>query len=449
MRPLFRSAPLWLALAHGAGLAAPGDAVTAADPATPVPSLRQALPDPQRLDAPEPPADLQQALAAWREANARVADFPRGHIDLLRWEKAHAPSAAATDADTPSSPTMAFGEALRASLRQRPELFTHRDMGPLERDRVRVAYAAHVRELRLAWIDAVAQRERERLARAALDATRAGTELGRRMVRAGNWPQARLMQEQLTEAQAWRAASDAALGARAAAERLAGELGLWRANEVEALAARLPSTLPEPPAALDGPDAAGAEAAALAAHPLLAIERERAGRRLRGVGTDRWAAWDAARDSALAALAEPGAGRGEPPHLDDTRLLRDQRWRDAEHERATLLRAAAERRSMVRQAWLQRHASHANARHAERVVRELRAGLQRESLLRYNGMLDSTWQLLASAREHSAAVDAAIAARRGFWRSEAAWQALLAGADFTPDTPSASAADGTDTPEGH
>ena len=446
MRPLFRSAPLWLALglAHGAAMAAPSDALRAADPTTPVPPLRLALPDAQRLDAPSLPDDLAQALAAWREANARVADFPRGHIDLLRWEKAQ-PSPARADGSASAGP-MDFGEALRASLRLRPDLFTHRDMGPLERARVRVAYATHVRELRHAWIDAVAQRERERLMAAVLDATRAGSELGRRMVRAGNWPQARLLQEQAVEAQAWQAASDATVAARGATERLARPLGLWRADEVEALAQRLPATLPALPPLVDAPDAAGVEAAAIEAHPLLAIERTQAERSLRGVSAERWADWSAAQDAALVALPEPQAGRAEPPHLHDPRLLRDPRLLEADSQRAKLLRGATERRSMAREAWLTLHARHASAQHAERVARELRAPLQQESLQRYNGMLESTWQLLASARAHSAALDAALLARRDFWRALASWDALLAGADFNPDTPpTAAPAEGSAT----
>lgn len=439
MKSLFRSAPLWLALglAHGAAVASPGDALRAADPGTPVPPMHLALPDAQRLDAPDLPGDLAQALAAWREANARVADFPRGHIDLLRWEKAQ-PAPSRADGPASADP-MDFGEALRASMRLRPDLFTHRDMGPLERARVRVAYAAHVRELRHAWIDAVAQGERARLAAAVLDATRAGSELGRRMVRAGNWPHARLMQEQAIEAQAWQAANDATVAAHGATERLARPLGLWRANEVAALATRLPSTLPALPPSIEAPRANGIEAAAVDAHPLLAIERAQAERSLRGVSAERWADWSAAQDAALAAMPEPRAGQAEPPHLDDPRLLRDPRLLEADGQRANLLRGAAERRSMAREAWLTLHARHAGAQHAERVVRELRAPLQQESLQRYNGMLDSTWQLLASAREHSAALDAALLARRDFWRADASWDALLAGADFNPGTPSAAA----------
>ncbi len=63
----------------------------------------------------------------------------------------------------------------------------------------------------------------------------------------------------------------------------------------------------------------------------------------------------------------------------------------------------------------------------------LKDAQQQETLLRYNGMFDSTWQLLASARERLDALDAALMARRAYWRAQASWQALLAGADFRLD----------------
>jgi len=51
-------------------------------------------------------------------------------------------------------------------------------------------------------------------------------------------------------------------------------------------------------------------------------------------------------------------------------------------------------------------------------------------------MLQSTWDLLASARERMASLDTALQARRAYWLALADWQALLAGADaIGPGTP--------------
>ncbi len=67
----------------------------AANPAESAPALG----DPASPQAPTAPL-RHQAMAAsgaivaqpgdWKEANAAVADFPRGHADVMRWEKDHA-----------------------------------------------------------------------------------------------------------------------------------------------------------------------------------------------------------------------------------------------------------------------------------------------------------------------------------------------------------------------
>lgn len=432
----FRSAPLWLALTLGlpAQATTPDDALRAADPTQPTAALPLPLPSPQRLDAPESPADLDRARAVWREANQRVAEFPRGHIDLLRWEAAQPREKPATGAPAPSP--LGLAEALHASLRQRPDLFTHAGMNPLALARVRVAYADHVREVQHAWIDAIATQERVRLRAAALDAARSGSELGRRMVHAGNWPLARLLQEQLIESAVWQAQADAALAAQAAQQRLAGLMGIWRTDDVRTLAERLGTPLPALPERLrpaDGIAADGIEAAVLRADPVLALEAAPAQRVFDSLPAGRWAAWAQARDTAIAAMPLPSDGRATPPHIDNLSLLREHRLLEADEHRARLLARASERRAMARNAWAQLQARHAGARHAEGVLAGLKDAQQQEAVLRYNGMFDNTWQLLASARERLDALDAALMARRGYWRAQASWQALLAGAGFAMD----------------
>ncbi len=443
MLPLSRLAPLWLALtlAPPLGAAGPDDALRAADPTTPAPAANLPLPAPQRVDAPESPADLERARTVWREANQRVAEFPRGHIDLLRWEAAQPREKPASGAPAPAP--LGLADTLRASLRQRPDLFTHAGMSPLAQARVRVAYAEHVREVQHAWIDALAARERVRLRAAVLDAARSGSELGRRMVHAGNWPLARLLQEQLIEASAWQAEADAALAAQAALQRLAGLMGVWRADEVRALGERLGTALPAMPGQLrpaDGLAADGIEAAVLRADPMMALEATPAKRLFDSLPAGRWAAWAAARDGAIAGMPEPAGGSATPPHIDDLSLLREHRLLEADEHRARLLARASERRAMARNAWAQLQARHAGALHAERVLAGLKDAQQQEALLRYNGMFDSTWQLLASARERLDALDAVLMARRGYWRAQASWQALLAGGGFAMDDMASAAA---------
>ena len=91
-------------------LAAPlmAAAADAADPATPVPAAGY------RSVFDGIPQGVEEETVDWKKANAEVAQFPRGHIDLLKWEEANPgaapqPQAAPTDAPSrrPSPPAPA------------------------------------------------------------------------------------------------------------------------------------------------------------------------------------------------------------------------------------------------------------------------------------------------------------------------------------------------------
>ena len=58
----------------------------AADPADPA----AAVPQPEYRSVFEgQPAGVEEGSVDWKKANAAVAEFPRGHIDLLKWEERH------------------------------------------------------------------------------------------------------------------------------------------------------------------------------------------------------------------------------------------------------------------------------------------------------------------------------------------------------------------------
>jgi len=431
----FHPAPLWLALALSAPAVAlaqtPGQ--RAADPSTPVQPLSlPAAPAPSSLEAIELPADIERARAIWRRANERVAEFPRGHADLLRWEAAQpaAPVPAGANAGQ-NGPTLDMAHALRLSLRQRPDLFVRVGMNERERGTVQTAYLAHARELRRAWIDAVAARERLQVATEVLEAASTGTELGRRMVQAGNWSQARLMREQLVETGARQVWADAQQAQAQADEELGRLLGHWDAQALANALAALPKELPAVPGQLspgEGLTPANLEAAVLRSHPTLAWQRQDAQRRLTALGGDRLAAWSRAVDGALDASlsAQPWSA----PEMNDRRLLNDHALERAVEAEAALQAQAGARRAMARSAWRQLEARHAAARLAQDEVLRLQTALEQETLLRYNGMLQSTWDLLAQARARMGSLDDAQQARRDFWLAQTDWQALLAGGDF-------------------
>jgi hypothetical protein len=452
-----RLTPFLLALAltglpvGASAQAMPGEtALRAADPATPsTPPAEPAMPGPADDEALELPTDIERARAIWRRANERVAEFPRGHIDLLRWEARNpADRLPAPVGPVTGAVVMDMGEALRASLRHRPELFIRTDMNPIERSQVQVAYATHVRALQRAWLDAVTAQQSLRLKAESLEAASTGVELGRRMVQAGNWSQARLLREQRVEADARGAWTSAWLAQTVAMERLARLLGAWDAQAVNGLAQRLPAQLPEPPDLLvpgEGLGPADIEAAVLRRDTALALQRLKAGRELAAVSTGTLGVWSQALEDALRSQPSPRTA----PQVGNTPLLRDHALERAARAESALLLAAAERRSMAREAWAQLRVRHAAALHAQQVVVRLQTALEQETLLRYNGMLQSSWDLLAGARERMDALDAALQAQRDFWSARADWDALLAGADYqSAGGPSAGGSPAT-APQGH
>lgn len=430
------------ACALGVGAAAAQtrpDALAAANPATPAPIL--ATPSLPPLATPAQvatPRDLREALARWRQANERVAEFPRGHADLLRWEAGQT-NVARPAATTPPPAPLGPDDAVRLALALHPDLLERPGTNEAERWVRQQARLALEHSVRRGWITAVAAHTALRHQAAVLESARIGAELGQRMVAAGNWSQARLLREQLTQARAEAAWLQAQQATHSATEALARQLGLWQADVVQTLPQRLPAELPALPPL---PANVTTEAQVLASQPTLAWQAAQLRRLQAAVPAAQRQAWAEALAAALSVAP------AQPPALADLRLLKDHALERTVQGEAQLLRAASERRSWAREAWARLQTSHASARHAQDVTLPLLQAAEQETLLRYNGMLQSTWDLLAAARERLQGAQDAALARREHWLAHADWQALLAGGDYRP----AAAGEGTGaasaTPDG-
>jgi outer membrane protein TolC len=452
-----RFGPLWCAalLSATPALAGTSTALRAADPATPVPAAAAPLlPAAAPAKPLELPTDIDRARTIWQQANERVAEFPRGHIDIIRWEAQNPTSALGAGEPASTAPALDAPEALRLSLRHRPALFAHAGMNEPERAEVQRAYVAHAQAVHTAWIEAVTARHSLRLMNDALSASATGVALGQRMVLSGNWSQAKLLREQVQQAADHQAVVRALQAKTGADEQLLRLLGQWDGTTSVALLQRLPQSLPALPAQVtpgQGLGPAEVEAAVLSSHPTLAWQLTEARRQIATVSPERLAAWADAVDQAL--KKAPSAGQPSPwsaPQINNLPLLRDHALERAVRAESSLLQAATERRSMAREAWTHLQAQHASARHAQDVIGPLQSTLEQETLLRYNGMLQSTWDLLAQARERLGALDAAHQARRDFWLAHTAWQTLLAGGDYQgPGTLSAPSGGATSKPKGH
>lgn len=391
---------------------------------------------------PTPPDNpgLNDARQQWREANERVGEFPRGHIDLLKWEQRHLPPAAAP---ARAGPTLSADEAVRRALRQRPDLFGAAPVNPVQARQRHLALLTHLTAVRQVWQDAVLAAQVLALQQARADVADSGAELGRRMVQAGNWSQARLLREQATQAREGVALLQARQAERAARERLARELGLTHAADVAALAQQLPAELPEPPAALDATDPDAIAARVLAADPALIQQRIDATRQTGALPDGLLQQLDQARDASVATLP---ADRLPERALEiaDARLVRQHGLGEAAEAQAAVLQAEAARRSQAREAWGRLQDQHALARQTGTVLLPLVTAQEQETLLRYNGMLQSTWDLLEATRERLSAAAAAAQARHAYWTAWLDWQLLLAGGPYrATDTNAPSASSGT------
>ena len=370
---------------------------------------------------------LAQAQSDWRAANELVGSFPRGHADIVQWEAQQQPPA--TPAPQPAAAQRwSFADALMAAQRARPDLLARPGQSALERAELRLAQAELALQVERAWLHAVAAGSSARYQAQVLQAAQAGAELAARLVRVGNWPQMRLLQEQLllNQAQAQqRAAQHQQHLAVLDLWRLAGS-GLTPAQ----LAQRLPTDWPavSAPAAPTFAPLATLEAQALQAHtrwPLLQRQAELLERGLAQSELERIAA-------TLAAAVAPQPGTGAPPALPelDARQLWPHTWDKAAEARAEADALGRQIRADVHSAYSAWQTATELAEGSAQDALRLHTALQDETQQRYNGMLKSTWELLASASARVQASEAALLARRDAAVAAAELRAVLAGLSY-------------------
>ncbi|NIC40218.1 TolC family protein [Aquabacterium sp. A08] len=386
------------------------------------------------------PALAQTAAPAdapdWASANRRVGELLRGHLDAVRWEAAH-PSPLVATPPVATGPVLTRDAALRAARATRPDLVAPPGTGAVERARLQQATAAWAQTVTLAWLDAVAAREALHPLAPAVNATHAATELARRMAAVGNWSAARAAGEAqvwLAVQQQWAAAQQRA---RATEQRLRQHLPGH--GTAEALA--LPHTLPPLPPPTDADPPAHAEAA-LAAHPAWPLAEAEAQRREAALPAPARAqlaqalaaVWDAAGPTGL---AERPWGMPWPHGWHEAAEARAQADRLARQVRADLALATDAHRS-----------AHAAAQLAEQALALSQQQLD-DMQLRYNGMLHSTWDLVAAGRARAQAALALTQARHDAWRAHTDLQAVLAGLPYSGGPANANAGASTAAPKGH
>lgn len=431
---------------HLAGLLAVGllpmaaQSVPPYEPAAPVPAPRYA---PLPLLGSTP----QLGEIDWRQANEAVGQFARGHIDVLRWEGEN-PVTGQEEA-APEGALLSSAQALRLALSSRPDLLATSAMSRAERAHADIATATFSRDVLRAWVSAVAAEAALENAGRAYGAAETGAELAARMTRVGNWAQDRLLNEQLSLKDAGVSLIAARQEATRAREALVKVTGLWG----EAVHFTLPASLPALPA--DAAEGSGLEAQALSRHPLLSLAQQEAERTRRAQGANAQARWKElgaeAVEQVLGHLADDVAVLSRPPATAAViDLRRAALGNGAPHAFGTIAdaeRLAVSVRSQVREAYVNYRIAHDLAAQALR-RKDMQVARREEVLLRYNGMLKSTWDLLDAARERLAAETAATLALRDFWLAHVNLQAVLAGADY-PGADAVAQAAGSKAAGGH
>ena len=416
-----------------------------------------------RRDAdPSSDPDVQRLLAAPLTADAAVTIALRASGELqARFEEL-----AARGADVATA-TVPHGPELEGSIRDN----THRtiDVGvmqdlrslllaparrgaataELEAARRRAVRAAIelAGRARADFYQAIAAARSVRMQKRIVDATDAGAELAQALHAAGNVTDLALARERAFFAQARLDLVAAEATARDRRERLTATLGLsgpdagWRADD----------ELPAPPAELPALD--DLETRAVTASLDLDELRWTMRAAARRLGVARWSTLIPEVAVGVSAEREEHGGWAVGPAAELTIPLGElaggaRAGASADIRRAQhLYRArAVEVRAAARTARDRLRAAHQRAAELKDVVLPLRRTILEQTLLQYNAMNASPFELLTARQEQVAAERAHVEAVRDFWIAQSAVDQLLAGAmpgaatDFT----SAPAAGGRD-----
>jgi len=412
------------------------------DPATPVAAVPYLS---ARVSAQTVPPGTEVNLADWVQANADVGRNPRGHVDILKWEAANpAPGQPleASPAAAPLTPT----QAVALALRHQPGLVAPPQANAMARAHIDARVLALTHSVERAWVNAVAARLTEVQLRQMTQAAQTGVELGQRMARVGNWSKMQLLQEQLVLSAAVSQLALAQQASFSATEGLVRLLGLWGSATQLALPAQLPKL---PATEISTPDL---EAAALRHQPVLALARIEAEQAAAGVTEPHWRQWQQALDAALQDAMRPtDVALGQlstAPILDPRAVPLTHALERAVHAQSQAHTLAVNTRSQAREAWFRLRTALDMAQH-QRDAANLAAALQDETQLRYNGMLQSTWDLLTSARARLQSELAASQAQRDAWLAYLDLQAVQSGAVVSFSSTSSAAGSAPAANPGH
>jgi hypothetical protein len=267
-----------------------------------------------------------------------------------------------------------------------------------------------------AWYEAVAAEQIAKYAVEVREAADTQAELARRMKQVGNVSMLAYAREQLFYADTTARVARARIAAIAARERLGRLMGLWGRDMAFKLPERLPD-IPKQPRDIDNIEAtaiaerldvrmarANVEATRKA-NGLTQATRfinvlETGFRQKSATGQDDKTGYEISIEVPIFDFGDAKATKAENIYMQSVNLLAD---------------TAITARSAAREAYTGYRTAYDLAQHYASHIIPLRQKVSEEMVLRYNGMLISTFELLADAREQIADVSAALEAQRDFW----------------------------------
>jgi outer membrane protein TolC len=288
-----------------------------------------------------------------------------------------------------------------------------------------VALAAQTRQ---AWFSAVAAQQLVTYAGQVQQAADAAGELAVRLQQVGNFSKLAQMRQQAFQADAAAQMARARHQATAERERLVRLLGLAGDQLGFQLAERLPD-LPAQPL-----DARDAEQTAMDRRLDVQMARRETAATARALGLTQATRFINVLHAGYASKSATGEARQEGYEIElelplfDFGATRNARaealYLQSVHRTAEI---AVNARSEVREAWSAYRTAYDLARHYRDEVVPLKQRISEESLLRYNGMLISVFDLLADSRDQVLGVTAAIEALRDHWIAQTRLQTALTG----------------------
>jgi hypothetical protein len=389
----------------------------------------------------------QNDAKTWNNANTEVGKFQRGHIDLLKAERGRLTLDPATQlggfVEDPKAPELTEQAARHATLKLYADLVAGQPISALERASRDIQLLSLQQNTHKLWIEAVSAKEQLSIQRRIMEAASVSLELARRMEKIGNWGRNRLIEIEISYEETRNQLVQADQKAFNTRQSLFTQIGSnnWR----------LPSSLPAPTSAAGLSEllipAGQQEFELIARHPQLSLLEKEAQYYERIVGPQMLGEWQKHLDDLITSTTSLTRSI---PTLDRTKIL----W-SHDLEKAISLRAEVQRVKIKLQADLQQAREHLRATHTQ--ASEISVKLQRlygsaedETLMRYNGMFISTWELIAKAQDKMRTELAVSQAKQSFWIALTDFRAFIAGAPYNgPGTISSDSSNERATGKGH